>query len=116
MAPALMCEVPRATLSVGVNLKGEIELRSFMCFRSFDRMVVILRGKQHVNGQATHSGSREGIGDRAVHYMSRSLWPGLQGRFHNVQANCYRGLTGTKIASVIDKASCLYCRESVYWM
>ena len=30
MAPALMCEVPRATLSVGVNLKGEIELRSFM--------------------------------------------------------------------------------------
>ncbi len=45
MAPALMCEVPRATLSVGVNLKGEIELRSFMCFRSFDRMVVILRGK-----------------------------------------------------------------------
>ena len=36
MAPALMCEVPRATLSVGVNLKGEIELRSFMCFRSIE--------------------------------------------------------------------------------
>ena len=98
MAPALMCEVPRATLSVGVNLKGEIELRSFMCFRSFDRMVVILRGKQHVNGQATHSGSREGIGDRAVHYMSRSLWPGLRDRFHTVRPSCCKPLTASQVA------------------